>query len=84
MGFSRKDHCKVLLEKHFTIDIHYKITLYEEKNSIIEVQDTDNKAPEHSDAIISAVAEEEIHNKVYKKNTKKKLEDAQVKIKKKF
>jgi hypothetical protein len=25
LGFSRKDHCKVVLEKHFKIDIDYKI-----------------------------------------------------------
>ena len=36
LGFSRKDPCKVVLEKHFTKDIDYKITLfinkvYEEK-----------------------------------------------------
>ena len=27
LGFSRKDHCKVVLEKHFTMDIDYKVSL---------------------------------------------------------
>jgi hypothetical protein len=31
LGFSRKEHCKVVLEKHFTKDADYKISLFTNK-----------------------------------------------------
>jgi 3-hydroxyisobutyrate dehydrogenase-like beta-hydroxyacid dehydrogenase len=37
LGFSRKDHCKTVIEKHFSKDVDYIITSLPKTNDVAQV-----------------------------------------------